>query len=112
MTDEKAQLDEAVRYLKSLARAMPLTHHHASQLLDAIAEIERLIDAIDDSQRLEAACEAGITVAGDLKAEAEQLRRRHVAATRPRAAMSLDEAADLCRRMAGEPAPKPEELKP
>lgn len=46
-----------------------------------------------------------MTLADDLKAEAERLRRRHVAATRPRGPMSLDEAADLARRMAGEPPP-------
>lgn len=36
--------------------------------------------------------------------EAEQLRRRFVHATRPRGPMTLEEAQDLCRRMAGEEA--------
>ena len=39
------------------------------------------------------------TLADELKHEGELLRRRFVHATRPKGPLTLDQAADLCRRM-------------
>ena len=41
------------------------------------------------------------TLAEYLKREEELLRRRVVHATRPKGPLTMDEAADLCRRMDG-----------
>jgi hypothetical protein len=42
------------------------------------------------------------TFGNEMRAEADRLRRRFLHATRPRGPMSLEEASNLCRRMAGE----------
>jgi hypothetical protein len=48
-----------------------------------------------------------MTLADDLKAENELLRRRFVHATRKRGPLTMSEARDLCRRMAGEDGTEP-----
>jgi hypothetical protein len=47
-------------------------------------------------------CDEPITLADDLRAEGEELRRRFVHATRPKGPMSLDDAIALHRRMEGD----------
>jgi len=42
------------------------------------------------------------TLAEELRDEAELHRRRFIHATRPKRPLSMDEAADLCRRIEGE----------
>lgn len=42
------------------------------------------------------------TFAEEYREEEERLRRRFVHATRPRGPMTMEQAAELCRRMAGE----------
>jgi hypothetical protein len=43
-----------------------------------------------------------VTLADELRREADLLRRRLVHHTRPKGSLTMDEAADLCRRMDGE----------